>query len=89
MSRVAGDSGEVKGLASSLERTLQDIMETNRKGKSLLNKLANTSKDKSYNTAEEITDEVARILLAALTDCKEVQQKLLEYSAFLADLEQG
>lgn len=89
MARVAGDSGEVKGMAGSLKRTLEDIIETNKKGKSLLGELAATSKDKSYNTAEDIVNEVAAILLAALPDCSEVAQKLVEYSVFLADLEQG
>lgn len=89
MARVAGDSGEVKGMASSLKGNLQEIIETIGKGEKLLNTLASTSKDKSYNTAEAVVQEVAAIIKAAMPDCAETAKKLMEYSAFLADLECG
>lgn len=89
MARVVGESGDVMDLSKSLVSTLSDIMETNGKGKNLLANLANSAKDESYKTAEGVVNEVAAILLAALPDCKETAVQLKNYSAFLADLENG
>lgn len=89
MARVAGESGEVAQMGKNLKGILGNVLETTAKGEKLLSELANTSKDKSYDTADGVVKEVQGILKNSITDCAEVAQKLKAYSEFLKDLEQG
>lgn len=89
MARVAGESSEVQGLAQQLINVLNSMDEVHKKGKSLLDQLASTSKDKSYDTAEAVVEEVRSLAKAGIPDCKEVAGKLMEYAEFLRGLENG
>lgn len=89
MARTAGDGEEVKKLAGDLRNALSEIVRLNGKGKALLTTLEGTSKDKSYNTAEGIVDEVAAIVLAGLPDCGETAGKVYSYGEFLESMKEG
>lgn len=89
MARTAGDGADVKKLADQLKMNLKEIIDLNKKGQTLLNTLAETSKDKSYETAESIVNEVASILLQSLPDCGETASKVNAYGEFLESIENG
>ena len=55
----------------------------------MLSTLSQTSKDKSYDTAKGIVDEVASIVKAGLPDCAETAGKLNAYGEFLISIQDG
>ena len=89
MARTAGDGEEVKALALKLKDSLGEIIRLNGEGQRLLDTLAETSKDKSYDTAKGVVDEVAAIVKAGLPDCLEAAQKVKAYGEFLISIQDG
>lgn len=87
--QVIGNGNDAKELAKRLQMCLQEIIELNGKGKAMLGQLAQTSKDKSYDSAEGVVNEVASIVLAGLPDCSETAGKLNAYGDFLISIENG
>ncbi len=89
MARTAGDGDEVKALAQRLISCLGEIKDLNKNGQNMLGELAQTSKDKSYETAEGIVNEVASIVMAGLPDCAETANKVSAYGDFLLSMQDG
>lgn len=89
MARTVGDGSEVKELSRRLQTCLEEIIQLNGKGKALLGQLSQTSKDKSFDSAEGVVNEVASIVLAGLPDCSETAGKLNAYGDFLISMENG
>ena len=89
MARTAGDGDEVKALAMKLKNSLGEIIRLNGEGKRLLDTLSGTSKDKSYDTAQGIVNEVASIVKAGLPDCLETAEKVKAYGEFLISMHDG
>lgn len=89
MARTVGDGADVKELSKRLKTCLEEIIQLNGKGKALLGQLSQTSKDKSYDSAESVVNEVAAIVMAGLPDCSETAGKLNAYGDFLISMENG
>lgn len=88
MAVTAGESGEVKGMAVSLQEILKDIISINKKGDSLISDLSQTSKDGSLKAAKSVVEEVASVVLANAQACGETARSLTAYAKFLKELEE-
>lgn len=88
MSATRGESGEVRGMATSLQEILKDIIDANKKGDSLISELGQTSKDGSLKVAKSVVDEVASVVLANAKACGETARNLAAYAKFLGELEE-
>lgn len=88
MAKTVGDSEEVKGMATSLQNTLKEIININKKGDSLITELSQTSKDGSLKVAKKVVDEVASVVYTNAKDCGETARSLVSYSKFLKELEE-
>ena len=86
---VIGSGDEAKALAQRLRSCLEEIIQLNGKVSNMLSTLSQTSKDKSYDTAKGIVDEVASIVKAGLPDCAETAGKLNAYGEFLISIQDG
>ena len=89
MARTVGDGADVKELSKRLRACLEEIIQLNGRGKALLGQLSQTSRDKSYDSAESVVNEGASIVLAGLPDCAETAGKLNAYGDFLISMENG
>lgn len=87
--RVFGTPEEVKKLAELIKLTLETIEEKNNKANKLLQQLSATSKDKSYNTAENVVEEVKAIVESCREPAEEVENQLTDYAAFLEVIRNG
>lgn len=88
MSVTRGESGEVRGMATSLQEILKDIIDANKKGDSLISELGQTSKDGSLKVAKSVVEEVASVVLANAKACGETARSLTAYAKFLEELEE-
>lgn len=87
MSRVAGDSAQVRELSRKLLETIKEIIVLNSKNQKLLDTLGETSKDRSLAAAHQAVGQVAETVLAGLDDVKETCEKLRRYADFLSSME--
>ena len=82
-SYVVGSSEEVEKFAKDLVDAIKKIVETNGKGTELLNRLGQTSKDESYDTASKLVKSVAKMIGSCAEPTKEVSIQLKKYAEFL------
>lgn len=87
--RVFGTPSEVRQLAKLIKLTLDTIEEGNKNADRLLQQLSTTSKDKSYNTAEAVVEEVKAIVESCKIPAEEVENQLMDYAAFLDPMVNG
>ena len=83
-----GNPEEVKNLGSLLLNIMKQIRDTNKEGLSILKKMNGTVNDSAYEKAEEIVQEVTKIIGAGIDYVIVVSQKLREYGDFLESMNQ-
>ncbi len=88
MSRVAGDSAQVRELGRKLLDATKEIIGLNSRSQKLLDSLGQTWKDGAFTGARETVGQVAETVLAGLPDVKETCRRLGEYADFLASIEE-
>lgn len=85
--KVFGTSGEIRQLSKVTKLCVDVIDENNQKAKSMLSQLSDSTKDAAYDEAEEIVEEVEKIVLSCKEPLENVCQSLNKYADLLETME--
>ena len=78
-----GNSAEVINMGNQLRRVVSLMLDTDKEGRAILGKMNGSVNDNAYNRAEEIVDEVSKLIRASKDDLIEVATKVKEYGDYL------
>ena len=84
--KVFGTPREVRELADIINDVLQIIESSNEKAANMLAQLSDTARDRSYQTAESVVEEVKTIVTSCEEPAEEVTNLLLEYAEYLESI---
>lgn len=84
-----GTPEEVREAIKKINGVLEQISTANKGVDNMLQQLSTTSKDRSYNTAETIVEEVKAIVEGCREPVEEVENQLTDYAVFLEVIRNG
>ncbi|MCD8104532.1 MAG: hypothetical protein LUF35_05920 [Lachnospiraceae bacterium] len=81
--KVFGKPGDVRKLSALLDSIAAEIKSTNAVGQSLLDELSGSTRDKAYEDAQKLVNEVNELIGACEAPISSVRDSLANYASFL------